>query len=381
MKTNQYLLTAILMALPLVSCGNSSKTLYEQNSVVTVAGVDSRAGNKRITKDLNLKNFHGFNIKGFVDVEYTEGSEYKVTVSGLARWVKNYDIKVSNGLLEVGHLHGNNGGNDNGGKIYLTVTAPRIDFIENSGVCTFTAQSVSIADDMTIKNSGSLKFERGRLSCNVCHMSNSGIMRFDSDLSVNRVIISNSGSLNVDSHSMLSSENVKTDNSGILKLNVGNVECDVLEMSNSGSLNHEGHVAARQKISINNDGVYKSKADCDVSGVMTLLNSGSSNFSGSVKAREYKCKISGVNKDKLAVKADNMYLDINGSGQINMNFIGGNVDMKCNGVCNVNMNLDCRRIKAVNSGSAKVVLAGTADEFVLDDTGISNINTKGLNRL
>lgn len=380
MKTNQYLLTVILMASALVSCGNTVKTLYEDNSIVAVETVDDYGGYSRITKNLDLKYFHGFKLNSYVDVNYTEGSSYKVTVSGPARLMSNTVIKVSNGLLEVGLLHDNNVSDYNNEKICLTVTAPRIDFIENSGISTFTSKSVSVKGDISIENSGSLHFQSDKMFSGECRLLNTGIMRYYGELSASNVNINNSGSFNVVSRSMCLGGIFKANNSGILKLNVGSLECDVFNMSNSGSVNCEGHVAARQMISVENDGVYKSKSDCEVKGVMILKNSGSSDFSGSVKAREYKCKISGISKDKLAVKADSMHLDINGSGKINMNFSGGNVDMKCSGVCNVDMNLDCRKIKAVNNGSATVALAGTADEFVLDGNGFSNINTKGLNR-
>lgn len=381
MNMNQYLFSAILAALPLMACSNSGRSLYEEKGSVFVAGYADKSGRGDVTKTLNLRDFHGLRLEHNVDVSYTQGNTYKVTVSGDERTLAKTSVKVEDGLLVVRPVRRNNGSNSgNTGDIRLVVTAPVINSIKNYGICTISAGGMSVRGDMDISNSGNMTFKSEKLGCAVYDVSNYGILKYEGDLTVRKFNLNNSGSMTMAAGGLDSDGIVNLKNYGMLAFNVDGVSCAAFRSVNSGSFSHKGNVKAKGAIDIKNHGMYKSESDYDVSGVMTVGNSGSDEFTGSVKAREYRCTVYGQNKDRLDVKAQRLDLDISGSGNMKLVFKGDNVNMRCYGQGNIDMDLGCRRLEAVNSGSAVITLRGTADDIVLDGTGASKIDTSGLNR-
>lgn len=376
---NQYLLSVILAALPLMACSNSGKSLHEGKESVSAADYAGMAGRGDVTKTLSLRDFHGLRLEHNVDVSYTRGDTYKVTVSGDADALDRTSIKVSDGFLVVTPVR-RGYGSVNTGHIRLAITAPQIDCIMNYGVCTFSAGRMSVREDLSVSNSGRMTFKSERVDCAVCDLSNSGMLEYSGSLSAHEVTLHNSGRMDMSSRGLESDGAVNLKNNGVLVFNADGVSCAVFRSANSGSFTHKGRVTAKGKVDIENNGVYRSGSDYDASGIMTVSNSGSCELTGSVKAREYRCRVYGVSKDRFDVTAQRMTLDIGGSGKMKLVFKGDSVKIECNGSGNIDMNLDCRRLEAVNSGSAVITLGGTADDIVLDGTGASTIDTGGLNR-
>lgn len=381
MNMNKYLFSVILAALPLMACSNSGRSLYEEKGSAFVAGYADKAGRGDVTKTLNLRDFQGLRLEHNVDVSYTQGNTYKVTVSGDERTLAKTSVKVEDGFLVVRPVRRNNGSNSgNTGDIRLVVTAPVINSIKNYGACTFSTGSMSVGGSMDIYNSGQLSFTADALGCGLYKVANYGAMRYEGNLSAEKMSVYNSGSI-IHASDRVSSEGVVgMKNYGALSFKVKSFSCAALNTYNSGSLIHEGHAAVRGEVTISNYGAYKSDVDYDVSGVMTVKNSGSDIFNGSLKAREFHCDVSGVEKNSLDIEARRLDLDISGSGEMKLSFKGDDINMECDGSGRIDMNLGCRRLEAVNSGSAVITLRGTADDIVLDGTGVSKIDTNGLNR-
>lgn len=423
MKLSQYLFPAVLAVLSLVACGTTAKGMAEVEESVFSGKSVNGAGDGLVTRTLSLKGFHGLKLEDNVDVNYTQGDNYKVTVTGDDRLLAGASVKVEDGLLVVGwHRDGSAGTGGNAGRIRLAVTAPSIDRIENNGICTFSTGRMSVRGYMDIRNSGKMIFRSEKLGCAVYNLYNSGVLQCEGDLSVRKFNMENGGSLIMTAVTLDSDGIVNIDNNGVLAFNVDGVSCSVFHSGNSGSFTHNGRVAAKGSVRIENrgvynsesdydvsgdmfrsgnsgsfihngrvtakgnvlienSGVYKSESDYDVSGVITVESSGTDKFKGSVKAREFRCKVRGVGNNCLDINADRLDFDISGTADMKLAYRGGDARVRCHGKGNVGMNLKCGRIEAVNTGSAVITLRGTADDVTIGGTVVSEVETGRLNRL
>ena len=68
-----------------------------------------------------------------------------------------------------------------------------------------------------------------------------------------------------------------------------------------------------------------------------------------------------------------------GSGNTTIHFKGTKAEIVNSGVGVVASEVDCKTLRAVNSGVAQMILKGTADDTDIDNSGMGRINTKGLN--
>ncbi|MBR5062663.1 MAG: DUF2807 domain-containing protein, partial [Prevotella sp.] len=48
---------------------------------------------------------------------------------------------------------------------------------------------------------------------------------------------------------------------------------------------------------------------------------------------------------------------------------------------NVQLDVDCKRLKADNSGAGKLKISGTADEVKIEGSGVAKVNTSELNKI
>ena len=81
----------------LSACNVTGKNAQSYNS----GNAAAFASEGKVTKTLNLKNFSKIKSSLNVDISYTQGNSYKVTVSGTAKALARADISVSNGMLVI----------------------------------------------------------------------------------------------------------------------------------------------------------------------------------------------------------------------------------------------------------------------------------------
>ena len=72
-------------------------------------------------------------------------------------------------------------------------------------------------------------------------------------------------------------------------------------------------------------------------------------------------------------------MDISGSSSGSIKFKGHSLDIDCSGVGKMTLNVDCDKLTADTSGSLRLKVNGRADNTEFNGSGVSKIDTSGLN--
>lgn len=353
-------LAVVTAVFSLSACGSTAK----EAAAVGITDVADMGTNGNVTKTLNLKHFKEINSSLNVVISYTQGNDYKVTVSGGAGTIAATDISVSNGTLKIAPKK-NNANIDNGKsgtELRLDITAPAIENIENYGRMSFTTGTVSTGK-MSVNNSGVLSFNaisitgNQRQSC--FKIENHG----RADVKTERTDI---GTTNVN-------------NSGVLDFDCGKAATSTTEIENHGRMNISGTVKS-SSVNINNSGACTSDASYNVSGSYDFTNHGRYKNDRDITAKSITINNSGTDTEGCTLKADVLDITIYGRCKYDINFSGDTAKLNCSGVGDFNLNVDCKDINVEASGNVKVKLSGTADNTEFNGSGISKIDTSGLNK-
>ncbi len=102
----------------------------------------------------------------------------------------------------------------------------------------------------------------------------------------------------------------------------------------------------------------------------------------SITVKDCKLSIDGVCNTQMGITATHQFEAIvEGVGKGSLKVSGGNCIFKCEGVCNFNVNVDCKELHFTNEGVGKSTLSGTADKVDLNGDGVSKIDVRKLNAL
>lgn len=339
MKTSTIITALLITVLPVTACGSHKATLKENASIVSYSQDDNSEG-PNIIRDLKLTNFSAIQNRYSAQIQYTQGSHYKVTFEGSQKAYDIFKFTVEDGTLkiDVKDQYKNksiNLEND----IILHVTSPSLGSLVNSGVLTFNASNWK-ADNLNIKNSGSCKFHAQITKGQDINLKNSGV------ITVNATI-NNSRSVNID-------------NSGSFKFTEGSIMAE--------------------DVSIRNSGVSSVDVPLQVKNTFQLSNSGSSKLNGTVKATSYKETCSGATHNNVSIEANDLALAISGAGHIEGSFKGKNAEIKGSGVSKIDMTVDCEKLYIDSNGSSKVTVKGTADHTEFENNGVTKVDASELNK-
>ncbi|MBQ8047768.1 MAG: DUF2807 domain-containing protein [Prevotella sp.] len=249
-KRKTLLLFLCFPTLLLASCSTGNPTLggakkvvqyVTGESVMTTNSDDHSTGERR---KLALSGFDGFDLKGAVDVHFTQGSDYKV------EYVDNDNIleraEVKGGKLVIStknHLKGNVRHVD------FYVTSPAITSIKVSGVSVFKAENIASSDmKISVSGVGTITFGslqcaslqinesgvgkiKGRVKAETVKMTVTGVVKDELDIEASHLEVSNSGASTLDIR--YRGKTADIGNSGTGKIAI-TVDCDELKARNSG---------------------------------------------------------------------------------------------------------------------------------------------------
>lgn len=229
-------------------------------------------GKPAYIETLNYKGFTGVHNSGNVDVIYTAGKEYSVTVE--ERGTARSTVRLEEGTITVSSPAS---GGDAEGKCVTTlrITAPALETLENYGNMQLTCGG---------NQPGTLAIE------------NYGNMSFAADsLSADRVLLENSG-------------NIKAD---VSKLHVRG-----FVVENNGML--DGRITAEaQTLDFENNGKSTLEADYK-GGKATVRNCGDSKLSLRVDCETLNANNSGLSEMTFSGTADNVRIDGAGRSKVNV---------------------------------------------------------------
>ena len=266
--THKYLTMKSFAILTSLMLAHAASLAAQANHPAPAAG----DGKPAYIETLNYKGFTGVHNSGNVDVIYTAGKEYSVTVE--ERGTARSTVRLEEGTITVSSPAS---GGDAEGKCVTTlrITAPALETLENYGNMQLTCGG---------NQPGTLAIE------------NYGNMSFAADsLSADRVLLENSG-------------NIKAD---VSKLHVRG-----FVVENNGML--DGRITAEaQTLDFENNGKSTLEADYK-GGKATVRNCGDSKLSLRVDCETLNANNSGLSEMTFSGTADNVRIDGAGRSKVNV---------------------------------------------------------------
>ena len=286
--THKYLTMKSFAILTSLMLAHAASLAAQANHPAPAAG----DGKPAYIETLNYKGFTGVHNSGNVDVIYTAGKEYSVTVE--ERGTARSTVRLEEGTITVSSPAS---GGDAEGKCVTTlrITAPALETLENYGNMQLTCGG-NQPGTLEIENYGNMQLTCGGNQLGTLAIENYGNMSFAVDsLSADRVLLENSG-------------NIKAD---VSKLHVRGF---VIE--NNGML--DGRITAEaQTLDFENNGKSTLEADYK-GGKATVRNCGDSKLSLRVDCETLNANNSGLSEMTFSGTADNVRIDGAGRSKVNV---------------------------------------------------------------
>ena len=184
-------------------------------------------GKPAYIETLNYKGFTGVHNSGNVDVIYTAGKEYSVTVE--ERGTARSTVRLEEGTITVSSPAS---GGDAEGKCVTTlrITAPALETLENYGNMSFAVDSLS-ADRVLLENSGNIKADVSKLHVRGFVVENNGMLDGRITAEAQTLDFENNGKSTLEADYKGGKATVR--NCGDSKLSL-RVDCETLNANNSG---------------------------------------------------------------------------------------------------------------------------------------------------
>lgn len=353
-------ITACAAVFSLSACGRTDKNL-SSTPTAELARVSSTG---TVERTLNLRNFSGLTVNTSVIVNYTCGADYKVVVRGDKDALDRSEFYVSKNRLVVKQKDENrvNANIDFLNILTLDITAPELNIIQNNGSTVFKAGQFA-PKSLDIVNNGALSFDVDGISCKgqdaTVYISNNGQCAVKTpSISAQELSVSNNGMLSIDNCNIVSGR-TKITNHGNMKLD-GGIKGSSLKCTNSGVYGMDGTITLDGGFEYTNYGQSSNTCDVTADGI-TVVNSG-------------------VDKLQGKFRAATLDMSIDGKSDYDISYSDGQARLECSGVGRFKLALDCQSINIGTSGQIDIQFSGTADKTEFTGSGVSHIDTSGLNK-
>ena len=286
--THKYLTMKSFAILTSLMLAHAASLAAQANHPAPAAG----DGKPAYIETLDYKGFTGVHNSGNVDVIYTAGKEYSVTVE--ERGTARSTVRLEEGTITVSSPAS---GGDAEGKCVTTlrITAPALETLENYGNMQLTCGG-NQPGTLEIENYGNMQLTCGGNQLGTLAIENYGNMSFAVDsLSADRVLLENSGNIKADV-SKLHVRGFVVENNGMLDGRL-TAEAQTLELGNNGLCTLEA--------------VYKG-------GKATITNRGNSKLSLDVDCETLNANNSGLSEMTFSGTADNVRIDGAGRSKVNV---------------------------------------------------------------
>ena len=353
-------ITACAAVFSLSACGGTDKNL-SSTPTAELARVSSTG---TVERTLDLRDFTGITVNTNVKVEYTRGKDYKVVVRGDKDALDRSEFYVSKNRLVVKQKDENrvDANIDFLNTLTLYITAPELNSIHNNGSTVFKAGQFA-PKSLDVVNNGALSLDVDGISCK------------GQDVAVS---ISNNGQCSVRTPS-ISAPVLSISNNGMLSIDDCNVASDRTKVTNHGQMKFDGGIKG-SSLKCVNDGLYAMDGAITLDGGFEYTNYGQSNLAGDITAESIAVANSGNDVLRGKFKAASLDMSIDGRSEYDVSYSGGQAKLDCCGVGRFKLALDCQSINIDTSGQIDIQLSGTADNTNFTGTGVSHIDTSGLNK-
>lgn len=283
------------------------------------------------TRTYQLEDFTHIQVSHVIKVVYTQADTYSVKLTGRQDWLDKMEVTAKEGLLKVAlkkdaKLPKNikkKDQPDGQHNFILQLTAPCLQNVNLSGVSSFETTRMS-SDGLSFRLSGVSKVQVEGIECDILHINLSGVSSFKATDTQSRE----------------------------------------LEANVSGSSNISIQKATARNARVNLSGASKLK-------LPSLVKTESATFGAS-----------GASKMDLQVETSGkMQVGLSGASKSTLTYKGGHLRTYCSGASKLEANVDCQAITASCDGASKATFSGTADKVEIERGSVAtNINTSNLNK-
>lgn len=282
------------------------------------------------TRTFKLTDFTILDVSNVIKVVYTQGEPYSVKLTGQSDLINLVEVKAEGGKLSIKAKNSKKLRNvkkkdmpDGQHHFVLHLTAPCLENILLSGVCSFEAKRIS-PDYLFVRISGASK-------------------------------------LNIDAVEVPS---FHTEIDGASEVKVKDIACRELKVDIRGA----------SKIYLNS--IAATKCISFVNGASKL------SFDKLTKNEEANFSFGGASKATInATTSGLLQVGLSGASNGELTYKGGRLRTACTGASKLNANVNCTAIQANCDGASKTNFSGTADKVEIDRSGVAvNIDTSRLNQ-
>lgn len=353
-------ITACAAVFSLTACGGTDKNL-SSTPTAELARVSSTG---TVERTLSLRDFTGITVNTNVIVEYTRGADYKVVVRGDKDALDRSEFYVSKNRLVVKQKDENrvDANIDFLNTLTLYITAPELNSIHNNGSTVFKAGQFA-PRSLDVVNNGVLSLDVDGISCKGQDAT---------------VFISNNGQCAVETPS-ISAPVLSVANNGVLSIDDCNVASGRTKVTNHGKMKLGGGIKG-SSMKCTNSGVYAMDGAVTLDGGFDYTNYGKSSCTGDITADDITVVNSGVDRLQGKFRAATLDMSVGGKSDYDISYSDGQARLECSGIGSFKLALDCQSIDIGTSGKIDIQLSGTADNTNFTGTGMSHIDTSGLNK-
>lgn len=374
------------------ACSSSNKSVSERDyagagraEILSEAGKALLDNTKMIKRTLPLRDFKEIECGYVVTFNYTQSSDYSVTLTTTEQGHDLLEVYVDGGTLYVRGkaAKGKVERGRNTPEIILDVCSPNPRRIECTGVVKAKLSDID-TDDFTLAAEG---------------MSNMNVGRIKG----HSVKIDKGGAANLYGSTVCSSRELTIICSGMGTLSVGDIFCHSACLDKGGGADLQtGAVKASADFSIKAGGMGKAvstnvscqnmkidkggAADVKVADIVSrgkfdISCSGTSSLSvGDVEALDVRMNIGGAAEVKVGkTRSTTLNISQSGMGKSVMTFKGRQVDISSGGARSLTIGVDCDKLHVVHSGMSAMTITGTADDVKIEGSGVTSVNCGGLN--
>ncbi len=274
---------------------------------------------KPVTQNFNLKDFTVIDCDVPVNIHYTQAKTYAVRLTSNVNWQPT--ISVSGKTLHVTRIKDGNTINlPTNTTIDLYVSSPELYTVNLTSATTFTSSKIQ-NERLKISTAGATTVNIDAINCGTFVLDTRG----SSDINIGN-ITATKGDITI---------------AGSGDIDIDNVECTNLKTDIAGSCDFD---------------LKKATA-----GLLYIDAKGSIDATVNATAKTFVYNGSGATSGKLYIKADKGTVTIAGSGDADLTFHGGTLNLSTSGPADIDANVTVNTINAECHGPSDITLEGTAN--------------------
>lgn len=416
------------------ACSSSNKSVSERDyagagraEIFSEAGKALSDNTKMIKRTLPLRDFKEIECGYVVTFNYTQSSDYSVTLTTTEQGHDLLEVYVDGGTLYV-RGKAAKGKVERGRKtpeIILDVCSPNPRRIECTGVVKAKLSDID-TDDFTLAAGGVSNVNVGRIKGRAVKIYKGGAANLHgdavrssagldikaggtgnlevADVSCHGACIDKGGAANLQAGAVRSSAGLDIKAGGTGNLKVADVYCNSANMDKSGAANLKtGAVSVSGSLDIKSSGtgnIVSGDINCQsikidkngAAGVMSGKIVSRSTFGISctgtgvlsitdMEALDVQMTIGGAACVKVGrIMGTTLKINQSGVGKSEITFNGRQVDISSSGARKMKIGVECDKLHVIHCGVSAMTITGTADDVKIEGSGAASVNCGGLNR-